>query len=231
MQARSRHLLFGAVLGVLGTLLALFIAALAIAYGGAYDIAASRDHTAGVRWFLDRTMHASVSARAPDASDARLAAADVAAGAGEYKSMCAHCHGGPGVEPAGWSRGMKPRPPHMVEAAREWSGGEVRWIVEHGLKYTGMPAFGADHDDATLWNIAAFVKRLPGMTPEQYRAYGPAHAHGGSAAHGGEGATQTSGAEAGTPGAAKGHAQGGHAHDADSPGASSASDASAEPQS
>lgn len=183
MEAHRKHLLTGAALGVLGTLFALFIAALLVAYGGAYNVAAGRDHTAGVRWFLDRTMHSSVRSHAEPASDAVLAAADVTAGAGEYKSMCQHCHGGPGVEPAAWSRGMNPRPPHLVDAAREWPAGEVKWIVEHGIKYTGMPAFGADHDDATLWNIAAFVKRLPGMTPAQYRAYGPAQAHGGGQAN------------------------------------------------
>jgi mono/diheme cytochrome c family protein len=218
MQDRNRHRLTGVALGVLATLLALFVIALAIAYGGAYDVAASRDHTAGVRWFLDRTMHASVRSHADPVAAAPFAAADIAAGAGEYKSMCEHCHGGPGVEPAAWSRGMKPRPPHLVEAASEWSAGEVKWIVEHGLKYTGMPAFGADHDDATLWNIAAFVTRLPGMTPAQYRRYGPAHAHGTTAHDGAHGAAEASRMPAqngsSTPGEnSHPHAAGDDAHD------------------
>lgn len=210
MHDRNRHRLTGLGLGVVVTLLALFVIALAIAYSGVYNIAASRDHTAGVRWFLDRTMHSSVRSHADSAAATTLAAADIAAGAGEYKSMCEHCHGGPGVEPAAWSRGMTPRPPHLVEAAREWSAGEVKWIVEHGIKFTGMPAFGADHDDATLWNIAAFVKRLPGMTPEQYRAFGPAHAHGtasGGSEHAAAGASTPAAGE--TPPAPSGN---GHVH-------------------
>lgn len=110
---------------------------------------------------------------------------------------------------------MKPRPPHLVEAASEWSAGEVKWIVEHGLKYTGMPSFGTDHDDATLWNIAAFVKRLPGMTPAQYHAFGPAHEHGAAAPGSGRGpaaATPRADAHAPTPRSGNGHA---HAADDD----------------
>lgn len=219
LHDRSRHLLLGATLGALATLLALFIAVLVVAYGGVYDIAASRDHSAPVRWFLDRAMHSSVRSHADPAAPAMLAAADMAAGAGEYRSMCEHCHGGPGVEPAGWSRGMKPRPPHLVEAASEWSAGEVRWIVEHGIRASGMPAFGADHDAATLWNITAFVTRLPGMTPAQYRAYGPAHAYGAAASAGAVPGTDPSSGSGhqGAPAQGSGghpHPPGANAHDA-----------------
>lgn len=34
---------------------------------------------------------------------------------------------------------------------------------------SGMPAWGRDHDDATLWSIVAFVNKLPAMTPQQYK--------------------------------------------------------------
>ncbi|WP_189457528.1 c-type cytochrome [Cognatilysobacter bugurensis] len=184
MQKRSRGLLAGATLGVIGTVLALCAGALAVAYSGVYDIAANRDHIAGVRWFLERTMHSSVQEHAQAPTREALAAVDITAGAGEYKSMCQQCHAGPGVDRAAWADGMTPLPPNMADAAREWSVGEVKWIVQHGLKYTGMPAFGADHDEATLWNIAAFVKQLPEMTPAQYRAYPEAHSHGAASTHG-----------------------------------------------
>ena len=104
----------------------------------------------------------------------------IEAGAGEYKETCQHCHAGPGVERAGWASGMRPRPPHLAEAAAEWSLAEVFWLARHGVKMTGMPAFGPTHDDRTLWSIAAFVKELPAMTPERYAALGGGeggHAH------------------------------------------------------
>jgi len=37
------------------------------------------------------------------------------------------------------------------------------------VKMTGMPSFGATHDDDEVWSIIAFVEKLPGMSVEQYR--------------------------------------------------------------
>jgi len=75
---------------------------------------------------------------------------------------------------------MRPQPPDLSEAAAEWTPQEIFWIVKHGVKMTGMPAFGPSHGDDTLWNVAAFVKQLPAMTPERYGSYssgGGGHQH------------------------------------------------------
>ena len=45
---------------------------------------------------------------------------------------------------------------------------EQFWIVKHGVKMTGMPAWGVTHDDELLWDVVAFVRKLPELTPEQY---------------------------------------------------------------
>lgn len=176
----TRHSRFGAgvVAGIVATLLVALLIAMVVAYTGAYDVAASTGHTAGMRWMMDSTKRSSVRSHAPDdEATAWLPKIDVAVGAREYKAMCEHCHGGPGTDPASWSRGMLPRPPHMTDAATHWQPDEVLWIIRHGIKFTGMPSF-AHHGDATLRDIAGFVDRLPGMTPEQYRAYGRGQADG-----------------------------------------------------
>lgn len=69
---------------------------------------------------------------------------------------------------------MKPRPPHLSEAAAHWRPQELFWLVKHGVKMSGMPAFGPTHADQEIWNIVAFVRELPGMTPERYAALGSA---------------------------------------------------------
>lgn len=103
----------------------------------------------------------------------------IEAGASSYKSTCQHCHAGPGIERSPWASGMRPRPPHLTEAAAEWEPEEVFWIVKHGVKMSGMPAFGPTHDDQMLWNIVAFVKELPAMTPARYAALGSTKDDGG----------------------------------------------------
>src|SRR3546814_14121859 len=70
---------------------------------------------------------------------------------------------------------MRPKPPALAHAAQGWSLEEVNWIVDHGIKMSGMPAFGGTHEEATIWNIAAFVKALPEMSAEQYASYPAEH--------------------------------------------------------
>ena len=73
---------------------------------------------------------------------------------------------------------------------------------------TVTPAFGAGHDDKTLWGVAAFVKELPAVTPERYAALGGGNPEGhqgtsGGASSGGGSAPSTegtSGAESGNAG-------------------------------
>ena len=47
---------------------------------------------------------------------------------------------------------------------------EEFWVVKHGLKMTGMPAWGVTHDDELLWDVVAFLRKLPELTPDQYQA-------------------------------------------------------------
>lgn len=63
-----------------------------------------------------------------------------------------------------------PEPPHLVEAASEWTPSELHWTIENGIKMTGMPAFGPHRSAEQIRAINAFVTRLPGLAPEDYRA-------------------------------------------------------------
>lgn len=173
MTDRSKRSILGFVGGVVAVLGVFGLLGLFVVYSGSYNVAATEEHVSFVRWAFDTTMQNSVEQRAaeivpPDGITPEM----ITAGAAEYKSMCQHCHAGPGVERAEWAKGMRPQPPHLTEAASHWKMEEVFWIARHGVKMTGMPAFGPTHDDETLWNIAAFVKDLPGMTPEDYAATG-----------------------------------------------------------
>lgn len=182
----NKAAVLGVVAGALGLLVLLALAALFVVYTGVYNVAATEEHASLTRWAFDTTFHNSVDRRAEEiAAPENLTPAMAAAGASAYKSMCQHCHAGPGVERASWASGMRPRPPHLTEAAAEWKPAEVFWIVKHGVKMTGMPAFGPTHDDQTLWNLVAFVKDLPAMTPERYGSLGDARQNGG--AHHGSG--------------------------------------------
>lgn len=166
-----------AMLAGAAALLVLFaVIALTVVLTGAYNVAATDKHGTPVAWALETTRINAVQAGAAKIeAPAALTPTMVTAGAGEYKTMCEHCHGGVGKEAASWSAGMLPNPPPLAKVADEWSPEEVFWMVKHGLKMTGMPAFGPTHDDATMWKITAFVKALPNMSAEEYAAYPAVH--------------------------------------------------------
>ena len=78
---------------------------------------------------------------------------------------------------------MNPPPPDLSEPEHNESAQQVFWVVRNGIRMTGMPGWGATHDDPSLWEIVAFVRKLPGMTPAQYHALesklptGHSHSH------------------------------------------------------
>jgi hypothetical protein len=74
--------------------------------------------------------------------------------------------------------GLYPHPRNLADhrhdaeqdpLAAHTSAARQFWIIKHGIKMTGMPAWGKTHDDTTIWTIVAFLQRLPTLTPEQYR--------------------------------------------------------------
>jgi mono/diheme cytochrome c family protein len=101
----------------------------------------------------------------------------VQAGFREFDSECAMCHGGPGVERAEWATGLTPRPPNLARSARRWDRAELFWIIQNGVKMTGMPAMGEHHSDEDIWAIVAFIETLPETSPEEYEALRAARAH------------------------------------------------------
>ena len=152
---------------VAGALLVLLTAAVVI-YAGLYNIAADVPHTPAVYWLLETVRDRSVAARARDIVPNDLDNANrISKGAGQYAEMCSGCHLAPGMKRTEISRGLYPRAPELRRKTN-LTPAEQFWVVKHGVKMTGMPAWGVTHDDDLLWDVVAFVRKLPELTPEQY---------------------------------------------------------------
>lgn len=144
----------------------------AFVWSGFYNIAANVPHWQITRWFLEEVRERSVAAHSkgvivPALNDPKLADA----GFRHYHAMCRLCHNAPGYPRTEISQGLYPPPPDFT--AKETvlpSGAEIYWMVRNGIKMTGMPAFGPTHTEEELWGIVAFVKRVPNLKPEEYRA-------------------------------------------------------------
>ena len=142
---------------------------LAVVFGGAYNVAASVGHLPGVEWVLHTTYKNSVRRRAPSPSEAPiLDAAMVRLGARHYDAACEMCHSRPGQDRDATIRHMNPVPPPIHVAVGDWDVGELHWIVDHGVKMSGMPAWPADRAD-DVWPVVAFLDAVQaGMTEDDY---------------------------------------------------------------
>ena len=137
-------------------------------YAGLYNIAADVPHTQPVYWLFDTIRQRSVIARARDIAvpDDLDDASRILKGASEYAEMCNGCHLAPGMKRTEMSQGLYP--------ARRSFGMEAtlpcRAVLDHQAwgENDGMPAWSITHDDELLWDVVAFVRKLPEMTPEQY---------------------------------------------------------------
>jgi cytochrome c553 len=140
------------------------------AWSGVYSVAASRGHWLVVEWMLAFVMRNSVEThalgiKAPALNDPNL----VVLGAAQFHAACAVCHGAPSLPASAALRTMLPPPPDLAEAAPHWKDRELFWIVKHGIKYTGMPAWASLQRDDEVWAMVAFLKRLPGLDAQSYR--------------------------------------------------------------
>ena len=85
-----------------------------------------------------------------------------------FADHCASCHGNDGRGTADMGRKLYPPAPDMtLPATRDLTDGELYYIIENGVRFTGMPAWGkgGTNDDDT-WRLVLFVRDLPRMTRE-----------------------------------------------------------------
>ena len=160
--------------GLIGALLLVVVVAIGgwgVWYFGLYNVGADDPHWTVVRNFLGSTMDRSVAARdgdivVPPLSDPQM----IATGAAAYDQLCTGCHLAPGMTENKLRAGMYPKPPSFARRRRAGNPKEQFWIIKHGIKMTGMPAWGVSYPDSDIWNIVAFFQTMPNMKPEAYKA-------------------------------------------------------------
>lgn len=158
-----------AILGAIILIVIVIAAAIAVSVAGLYDVSADRPHTRLIERAIAYVRERSIDVRAENIQVPPLDKPDmIAVGAGDYDAMCTGCHLAPGMHDNEMRPGMNPRPPRLA-AFGPGDPKEQFWIVKHGIRMTGMPAWGKTHSDAELWNIIAFLQKLPKLSPEQYR--------------------------------------------------------------
>lgn len=155
---------------VLFVLLALAVLGGIFVFAGVYDVGADSPHSGPVFGALQALRERSITnyARRVTVPNDLADPKRVAAGAALYNEMCTGCHLGPGLERTELSQGLYPSAPELARGD-DLTAAEQFWVIKHGVKFTAMPAWGKTHDDQLIWDMVAFVRQLPKLSPAQYQ--------------------------------------------------------------
>ncbi|MCE3271825.1 MAG: cytochrome c class [Ramlibacter sp.] len=141
----------------------------AVVFGGLYDVAATQQHFQLTHRVLEAAMRGSVKLRARDIQEPPLADDALALrGAACFRDKCVQCHGAPGVAPDDLGKSMQPLPGPLVDARHHWRARELYWVTRHGIRMSGMPAWEFRLRDEEIWEVVAFLQRLPDLGAPQY---------------------------------------------------------------
>jgi mono/diheme cytochrome c family protein len=164
--------------GLLLILLLLLVGGTILA-GGAYLVSrgfTARDEPTRVEAFVARRLrHFGVSRRARDLANPVAASPGVTERAmAHFADHCASCHGNDGRGKTLIGRGLYPKPPDMTESGtQQLSDGELYYIIENGVRLTGMPAFGEEagnDQNKESWELVHFIRHLPAITDDELAA-------------------------------------------------------------
>jgi len=145
------YTLVGLVLGV--------FAAFVFIYSGIFNVTATVEDSPPLRWVLVTTREESVRRHAKAIEAPPLGGPQqVEKGFRFFREQCAMCHTPPGTEPTMMAEGLNPYAPPLAVLVGDMSDAELFWVTENGIRFTGMPAWTASHDDRDIWNVVAFMR-------------------------------------------------------------------------
>jgi mono/diheme cytochrome c family protein len=134
----------------------------------------ARDQPSGLEsWFARRVRSVAVPSEArvranpvPDTPDVQAAAR------AHWADHCAGCHANDGGGDAQMGKRTYPPAPDMrLAPTQQMTDGELFYIIQNGIRFSGMPAWGggSDHDEQDSWKLVHFIRHLPQLTPQEKR--------------------------------------------------------------
>ena len=93
---------------------------------------------------------------------------NLAEGREHFADHCATCHANDGSGDTEMGRNLYPKPPDLrLPQTQNLTDGEIFYIIQNGIRLTGMPAWGDSHDVDDNWKLALFIRHLPSLTAEE----------------------------------------------------------------
>lgn len=129
----------------------------------------AREEPGAIETFLARNLrNLAIANRARALQNPVERAPDIiAAGRAHFADHCAVCHDNNGSGNTTFGRGMWPKPPDLrKQDTQKLSDGELFYIIEHGVRFSGMPGFGSGTSESAKasWHLVHFIRHLPDIS-------------------------------------------------------------------
>jgi mono/diheme cytochrome c family protein len=154
------------IIGIVFTFVLLSVGALFVVYRGYMNTSAAARPGMVETYFASRALDASIERHALRLSnpvptnDANLVGGMIA-----YSMNCAGCHGSLDKKENKLGAAFYPPAPNLAMDALDDEEWHTFYVIKHGIRYTGMPAWGEILDDETIWKVTSFLSRLDNLPP------------------------------------------------------------------
>jgi len=157
-----RKILLGAIL----TLALLLMSALVVTRLGLMPVRADGTHSRLEARIMPAVLHASIARHASgETNPIPLNQDNLKAGINTYKAMCARCHSRPNGEPSVYGQSFYPPAPQLPQGLSQYTDSQLFWVIKHGIRNTGMPAWGSMLSDEEIWQIVSLLKNSQDLPP------------------------------------------------------------------
>jgi mono/diheme cytochrome c family protein len=162
----------GFIFGVVVTLLTIACGAFAVSQFGLYPIGADNPPGSLERALAERAMdHYAEKHKPAGENPVQPTSANLTEGAKEYEEHCAFCHGGAKATISPMQNKFNPPTPQLISSMPDADDAWLFWVTKHGVRMTGMPAWGGVLSDDEMWKIIAFIKHSDQLPPEVQAAW------------------------------------------------------------
>ena len=159
------------ILGVIFTLVLIFVVALLVAQFGLFPTNADATPSAMERHVAMSALDAAMERHAPQIPNpVPVTDSNLIDGIKLYTMNCAVCHGTLDYKPSLLEHSMYPPPPQLLLDPLDDPEWHIFYAIRTGVRYTGMPAWNHALSDQDMWKVTAFLTRLDKLPPavQQY---------------------------------------------------------------
>ncbi len=157
-----RKVLLGAVL----MLVILLLSALAVMRLGLLPVSADGTHSSLEARIMPLVLRASIARHASgDTNPIAVDEENLKVAVSTYKATCALCHSTPGGNPSVYGQSFYPPAPQLLGGMSNYTDSQLFWTIKHGIRNTGMPAWGSMLADDQIWQIVSLLKHSQDLPP------------------------------------------------------------------